>query len=208
MTAGNIPYRNLVQAQGDDYRVRLDLSAVPKLYAYPFFFSARLYSNYALVTIKEKDKQLNVKVEFLVIQPEQFESLKDEKDRFVSIATKEGKIRLAFLPQNKDYILHALYPDKYKTKTDTLFSVGRNSKVNTRLKSEALLGGKEMRYRILSREQVEQLAESVGEDRFAVFSKNAQGENLNGQYNVVFKEDDTAEIESALQNPKTTKRKL
>ena len=244
MTAGNIPYRNLVQAQGDDYRVRLDLSAVPKLYAYPFFFSARLYSNYALVTIKEKDKellqqaldiedisiiekhnrhytpvaeynelkkraaQLKVKVEFLVIQPEQFESLKDEKDRFVSIATKEGKIRLAFLPQNKDYILHALYPDKYKTKTDTLFSVGRNSKVNTRLKSEALLGGKEMRYRILSREQVEQLAESVGEDRFAVFSKNAQGENLNGQYNVVFKEDDTAEIESALQNPKTTKRKI
>ena len=244
MTAGNIPYRNLVQAQGDDYRVRLDLSAVPKLYAYPFFFSARLYSNYALVTIKEKDKellqqaldiedisiiekhnrhytpvaeynelkkraaQLNVKVEFLVIQPEQFESLKDEKDRFVSIATKEGKIRLAFLPQNKDYILHALYPDKHKTKTDTLFSVGRNSKVNTRLKSEALLGGKEMRYRILSREQVEQLAESVGEDRFAVFSKNAQGENLNGQYNVVFKEDDTAEIESALQNPKTTKRKI
>ena len=244
MTAGNIPYRNLVQAQGDDFRVRLDLSAVPKLYAYPFFFSARLYSNYALVTIKEKDKellqqaldiedisiiekhnrhytpvaeynelkkraaQLDVKVEFLVIQPEQFESLKDEKDRFVSIATKEGKIRLAFLPQNKDYILHALYPEKKKTKTDTLFSVGRNSKVNTRLKSEALLGGKEMRYRILSREQVEQLAESVGEDRFAVFSKNAQGENLNGQYNVVFKEDDTAEIESALQNPKTTKRKI
>ena len=89
-----------------------------------------------------------------------------------------------------------------------MFSVTRNSKVNTRLKSEALLGGKEMRYRILSREQVEQLAESVGEDRFAVFSKNAQGENLNGQYNVVFKEDDTAEIESALQNPKTTKRKI
>ena len=58
MTAGNISYRNLVQAQGDDFRVRLDLSAVPKLYAYPFFFSARLYSNYALVTIKEKDKEL------------------------------------------------------------------------------------------------------------------------------------------------------
>ena len=244
MTAGNIPYRNLVQAQGDNFRVKLDLSAVPKLYAYPFFFSARLYSSYALVTIKEKDKellqqaldiedisiiekhnrhytplaeyneltkraaQLGVKVEFLVIQPEQFESLKDDKDRFVSISTKDGKIRLAFLPQNKDYILHALYPDKYKTETDILFSVGRNSKVNTRLKSEALLGGKKMRYRVLSREQVEQLAESVGEDRFAVFSKNAQGENLNGQYNVVFKEDDTAEIESALQKPKATKRKI
>jgi len=241
---GNIPYKNLIHAQGENYRVKLGLSAIPKLYAYPFFFSVRIFSNYAVVTVKEKDKQLlqkaleiederiiekhnqhytpladykelkkradtlGVKVEFIVIQPKELERLENEKDRFVSIATKEGKIRLAFLPQNKDYILHALYPDKYKTKTDTLFSVGRNSKVNTRLKSEALLGGKEMRYRILSREQVEQLAESVGEDRFAVFSKNAQGENLNGQYNVVFKEDDTAEIESALQNPKTTKRKI
>ena len=243
ITAGNIPYRNLVQAQGDNFRVKLDLSAVPKLYAYPFFFSAKIYSDYAVVTIKEKDKklleqalsveneqvlekhnyhyttlseynelkkraeQLGVKVEYLVIQKYELEKLQNEKDRFIALPTKDGKIRLAFLQQNKDFILHTLYPDRYKSKGD-IFSVSRNSKVNTRLKSEALLGGKEMRYRILSREQVEQLAESVGEDRFAVFSKNAQGENLNGQYNVVFKEDDTAEIESALQNPKTTKRKI
>ena len=84
----------------------------------------------------------------------------------------------------------------------------QHQKVNTRLKSEALLGGKQIRYRILSKEEVEHLAESLGEDRFAVFSKNAQGENLNGQYNVVFKEDDTEEIETALKNPKTTKRKI
>ena len=71
-----------------------------------------------------------------------------------------------------------------------------------------MLGGKKIRYRTLTREQVEQLAESVGEDKFAVFSKNAQGKNLHGQYNVVFKEDDEKIIESALQNPKTTKRKI
>jgi hypothetical protein len=157
--------------------------------------------------LKKRAEQLGVKVEYLVIQKYELEKLQNEKDRFIALPTKDGKIRLAFLQQNKDFILHTLYPDRYKSKGD-IFSVSRNSKVNTRLKSEALLGGKEMRYRILSREQVEQLAESVGEDRFAVFSKNAQGENLNSQYNVVFKEDDTAEIESALQNPKTTKRKL
>jgi len=241
---GNIPYRKLIHAQGENCRVKLGLSAIPKLYAYPFFFSVRIFSNYAVVTVKEKDKQLlqkaleieneqiiekhnryytpiadykelkkraeqiGVKLDFLMIQPAELEKLQNEKDRFVAISTKEGKVRLAFLPQNKDYILHSLYPDKYKSETDILFSVGRNSKVNTRLKSEALLGGKQIRYRILSKEEVEQLAESIGEDRFAVFSKNAQGENLNGQYNVVFKEDDTEEIETALKNPRTTKRKI
>ena len=128
---GNILYRDLINAQGENFRIKLSLSAVPKLYAYPFFFSAKLYSNYALVTIKERDKdlflqllekgneavikkhneqytpmadyqelkkraaQLGVKVEFLMIQPEQLERLNDEKDRFVAIPTTEGKIRLA-----------------------------------------------------------------------------------------------------------------
>ena len=212
---------------------------------YTFFFSARLYSGYALVTIKERDKnlflqilekgnetvinqqnkhytpmadyqalkkraaQLGVKVEFLMVQPEQLERLNDEKDRFVAIPTKEGKIRLAFLPQNKDFILHSLYPDKYKSETDILFSVGRNQKVNTRLKSEALLGGQKMRYRTLTREQVEQLAEQTeGQELFAVFDKKANGESLNGQYNIAFKEDDQQKIEEALKKPRTTKRKI
>ena len=243
--AGNILYRDLINAQGENFRIKLSLSAVPKLYAYPFFFSARLYSGYALVTIKERDKnlflqilekgnetvinqqnkhytpmadyqalkkraeQLGVKVEFLMIQPEQLERLNDEKDRFVALPTKEGKIRLAFLPQNKDFILHSLYPDKYKSETDILFSVGRNQKVNTRLKSEALLGGQKMRYRTLTREQVEQLAEQTeGQELFAVFDKKANGESLNGQYNIAFKEEDQQKIEEALQNPRTTKRKI
>ena len=49
---------------------------------------------------------------------------------------------------------------------------------------------------------MKQLAENVGEDKFAVFSKNAKGENLNGQYNIAFNEDDTEKVENALQNPK------
>ena len=234
---GNIPYRNLIHAQGENYRVKLELSAIPKLYAYPFFFSVKIFSSYAVVTIKEKDKQLlqkaldfenekiidennrnytaladynelkkraefmGVKPEFLMIEPSELEKLNDEKDRFVALSAKDGKIRLAFLPQNKNYILHALYPDKYESEED-IFSVSRNSKVNTKLKSEALLHGKQMRYRVLTKEQVKQLAENVGEDKFAVFSKNAKGENLNGQYNIAFNEDDTEKVESALQNPK------
>lgn len=239
-TAGNIPYKNLIESQGENYRVRLALSAVPKLYAYPFFFSAKLYKDYALVTIKEKDKkllqtalevediqvlekhnkhytplsdyyelkaraeQLGVKVEFLNIQKEQLSKLDDEKDRFVAIETKDGKIRLAFLPQNKDYILHTLYPEKYKD--SNLFSVVRNSKVNTRLRSEALLAGQKMRYRVLTKSQVEQLAASGNDELFAVFNKNAKGESLGESYNIAFKESDEQKINEALSH--TNKRKL
>lgn len=243
-TAGNIPYRNLVSAHGENYRVRLALSAVPKLYAYPFFFSARLYKDYALVTIKKKDKQIlqkalelederiienhnnhytpmaeytelkkraaqiGVKVEFLMLhQPEQLEKLRDEKERFVAITTKDGKIRLAFLPQNKNYILHALYPDRYKN-NNNLFSVGRNSKVNTNLKKEAMLGGQVMRYRELSKEEVEKIYRlSDDKELFAVFNKNAKGESLNGKYQIAYKSGDEDKINEALEE-KTPKRKI
>ena len=240
-TAGNIPYKNLIESQGENYRVRLALSAVPKLYAYPFFFSAKLYKDYALVTIKEKDKkllqtalevediqvlekhnkhytplknyfelkaraeQLGVKLEFRLIQKEQLSKLEDEKDRFVVIETKDGKIRLAFLPQNKNYILHTLYPEKYKG--SNLFSVVRNSRVNKRLKSEALLEGQKMRIRVLTKEQVEKLAESGNEELFAVFNKNANGQSLGeNSYNIAFKESDGQKIDEALNS--TTKRKI
>lgn len=238
-TAGNIPYKNLIESQGENYRVRLALSAVPKLYAYPFFFSAKLYK-YALVTIKEKDKKLlqtalevediqvlekhnkhytplndyyelkaraekfGVKVEFLNIQKEQLNKLDDEKDRFVAIETKDGKICLAFLPQNKNYILHTLYPEKYKD--SNLFSVVRNSKVNTRLRNEVLLAGQKMRYRVLTKSQVEQLAASGNDELFAVFNKNVNGESLGENYQIAFKESDEQKIDEALS--RKNKRKL
>ena len=128
-----------------------------------------------------------------------------EKDRFVAMPTKDGKIRLAFLPQNKNFILHALYPDKHPSPTDFLFSVGRNAKVNTRLKAEALLGGQKLLYRTLTREQVEQLAaDTQGQELFAVFDKKTDGQNSNGQYNIAFKESDTEKIEQALKNEQKT----
>ncbi len=237
--AGNILYRDLVNSQGNNLRVRLSLSAVPKLYAYPFFFSARLYSDYALVTIKKRDKELfkkilesaneavikkhndyytpkadyqtlkeraahlGVKVEFLIIQSEQLANLNNEKDRYVPMPAKDGKIRLAFLPQNKDYILHALYPDQYKSKEDTLFSVARKSRVNTRIKSETLLRGKKLCYRTLTRVQVEQIAADIPEkDNFAVFGRKTEGENHADTYNIAFKEEDTENIEKVLRKPK------
>ena len=237
LIAGNIPYKNLISAQGENYRVKLALSAVPKLYAYPFFFSAKLYNGYALVTVQAKDKQLlqkalevedihllerhnkrytsladydnlkqiakqlGVKPEFLIIEKEQLAKLNEEKDRFVSLPTKDGKIRLSFLPQNKEYIFNLLYPEKKQDKED-VFSVSRNSKVNTRLKSEALLGGQKMRYRTLTKNQVEQLySEQDTKELFAAFNKNTK------DYNVAFKECDEEKIDIVLSGKNTVKRK-
>lgn len=59
-----------------------------------------------------------------------------------------------------------------------------------------------MKYRTSSKEQVEQLAGSVGEDKFAVFSKNTDGKDQEGQYNIAFKEDNQSKIDTALRRKK------
>ena len=230
---GNIPYSRLIYSQGENCVLRFEFSGIPKLYACPIFFSAKLYNDHAMVTIKERDKKLllevlklkdeaiierhtkrylpdvkydemkkrakflGVEVEFLVIDEKDIDKLTKEKDRYVAFAPENGKIKLAFLPQNKDYVLHCLYPDKYQSESDDLFSVTRNSKVNTRLKSEAALGGKQMRYRTLTRTEVEELHKQTGgQEMFAVFSKSESGQEE--QYNVAFKEDDEQKIDTIL----------
>ena len=78
-----------------------------------------------------------------------------------------------------------------------MFSVVRNAKVNTRLKSEALLQNKKMRYRTLTRVEVEELHKKTdGQEMFAVFSKSENGQEE--KYNVAFKEDDEKRIESII----------
>ena len=230
---GNIPYYRLIHSQGENCVIRFDLSAIPKLYACPIFFSAKLYNDHAMVTIKERDKKLllevlklkdeaiierhtkrylpdvkydemkkrakylGVQVEFLMIDEKEIDKLTKEKDRYVAFPPENGKVKLAFLPQNKDYVLHCLYPDKHQSESDDLFSVTRNSKVNTRLKSEALLDGKQMRYRTLTRVEVEELhKQSGGQEMFAVFSKGENGQEE--QYNVAYKEDDEKKIENII----------
>ena len=230
---GNIPYSRLIHSQGENCVLRFELSGIPKLYACPIFFSAKLYNDHAMVTIKERDKKLlietlklkdeaiierhtkrylpdvkydemkkraeylGVEVEFLMIDEKDIDKLTKEKDRYVAFAPENGKIKLAFLPQNKDYVLHCLYPDKHQSESDDLFSVTRNSKVNTRLKSEAALGGKQMRYRTLTRTEVEELHKQSGsQEMFAVFSKSENGQEE--KYNVAFKEDDEKKIDTIL----------
>ncbi len=230
---GNIPYSRMIHSQGENCVIRFDLSAIPKLYACPIFFSAKLYNDHAMVTIKERGRKLlvealklkdeevidrhtkrylpyakyeemkkraeflGVKVEFLVIDEKDIDKLTKEKDRYVAFAPEDGKIKLAFLPQNKDYVLHCLYSDKHQSEGDDLFSVTRNSKVNTRLKSEALLNGKQMRYRTLTRVEVEELHKQTGgQEMFAVFSKSENGQEE--KYNVAYKEDDEKRIESII----------
>ena len=185
-TAGNIPYQRLISSQGENYFVKLALSAVPKLYTYGFFFSVRIYKDYAMVTVKERDKyilqkalrvddikilerhnklhkpysdyeqmkkkakQLKSKIEYLLIEPKQLELLKNETDRFVKFRANE-KIRLVFLEENKDFILHALYPDKYPNKNNILGTP--NAKVQTKRKTDWFLL-KSYSYRTITQDKV------------------------------------------------------
>ena len=65
------------------------------------------------------------------------------------------------------------------------------------MKSEVLLNGKQMRYRTLTRVEVEELHKQTGgQDMFAVFSKSENGQEE--QYNVAYKEDDEKKIESII----------
>ena len=65
------------------------------------------------------------------------------------------------------------------------------------MKSEALLNGKQMRYRTLTRVEVEELHKQTGgQDMFAVFSKGEDGQEE--KYNVAFKEDDEQKIDTIL----------
>ena len=184
--AGNIPYKRLISAQGDNYRVRLNLSAIPKLYTGRFFFSARIYNKAAVVTIKEKDKyllldilnvddinilnqhnrgykisfgymelkkkaeQLNSKVEFLIIKHKEWEKVKSEKDRFVAETQEDGRIKLSFLTENKDFILHALYPEKQPDRNN--ISGTPNARVQTKFKKSWLLS-KSYSYRTIRQDK-------------------------------------------------------
>lgn len=59
--------------------------------------------------LKQIAGQLDVKPEFLIIDKNQLTKLNVKKDMFVP--TKDDKIRLVFLPQNKNYIFNLLYPE-------------------------------------------------------------------------------------------------
>lgn len=245
-TAGNISYKDLLAATGENFRLKISLSSLPVLYSCPFFFSAQLHSDHAVITVKAKDRKilqqalkladdklveennrrltekanylelkteaenLGVHLEFLSITPEQLSLLQSEHAH-IAYNTKKGKINISFLSVQKDYILHLLYPEKYKK--DELFSVQRNSKVNTQIKAEALLSGQKIRYRILSKEQIEDIQKQTnGEVLFSVFKSRKKqdgsvenfGEN---QYNISFKESDEQTINEVINKQKRNERR-
>ena len=206
-TAGNIPYKTLISAQGENCRMYVALEMIPRLYAYGFFFSAKLYKDYAIVTVKEIDKtllqkamnasdevleehnsyfkeqsdyadlkkrakQLGSKIEYLVIKPAQLKKLANETDRFVKFEDN-GKIRIAFLEENKDFILHALYPDKHPDKNNILGTP--NAKVQTKRKTDWFLL-KSYSYRTITQDKVNKSEKKPSEPSVTV-SQPERAEN-------------------------------
>lgn len=235
--AGNISYKDLIAAQGENFKIKVKLSTLPALYSCGFFFSAYIRNDSAIVTIKAKDKsalqkilgvedkeknnqnsqmlinrenyfelkaeaeKLGVKLEYIMISKEQFEFLQSQHIRFAYQNSKDGKINISFLPASKDYILRLLYPEKFK---DNLFSVKRNSKVNTQIKAEALLSGQKIRYRVLSKQQIEDIQKQTnGEVLFSVFKNRKKQDGVvddygENRYNIVYRESDEQIIDNIL----------
>ena len=102
--------------------------------------------------MKKRAEYLGSKIEYIMIEPEQLELLKNETDRFIKSHVGE-KIRLVFLEENKDFILHALYPDKHPDKNNILGTP--NAKVQTKLKKDIFL-------------QQSYLHRSVTQDNFSI----------------------------------------
>lgn len=224
-TIGNISYRRLSAAQGENYRIIVNADLLPKLFNQPIFYCALINTGKgtATLTIKEKDRQLlskilgvsdvsaldkqnlwiknrdtyqkiksaaaekNVKVEYLIISPEQLHEL---QENYIEVAyfKKDDKYNIAFDADNKKRISSILYPQKQQ---ETEFQ--KNNRINNELKKQSALSGEKLRYKLISKEQLLLLQKSA-DINYAYFYKKDKE-----KYNVVYLESDTDKVNKAIQ---------
>lgn len=224
-TVGNISYKKISQVQGENFRLIINADLLPKLFNQPIFYNALLDTNKgtAILTIKEKDKELlskifgvadisildeqnkriknkdayqkikksaaekNVKVEYLVITPEQLHEL---QENYIEVAyfKKDDKYNIAFNPGNKQRINDLLYP---RAEKETEYH--KNNCINNDLKKQSALTGEKLRYKLVSEEQLNQLQKS-SDIKYACFYKKDKE-----KYNIVYLEGDNDKVNKALQ---------
>lgn len=134
-------------------------------------------------------KKNNLKLSYLLVSPEQAESLREHCILFASYK-KDDKLNIAFAPEDKEKVLNVLYPNREdkKVNKDTFFK--RNAVVNRKLKEKSEKTGEKLCYKIVLSNQYKLLRNTTLE--FAVFRTDE------GKYNVVFLESQKAAIEKAL----------
>ncbi len=130
----------------------------------------------------------NIKIEYLVITPEQLQQL---QDNYMTVAyfKKEDKFNIAFSPKDKQRIQSILFPQKEKTETE----YQKNYRINNEIKSQSALSGEKLRYKLISEEQLHQL-QKAEDIKYAAFYKKDKE-----KYNIVYLDSDNQKINKALE---------
>lgn len=134
-------------------------------------------------------KRKNPKLSYLLVTPEQAESLKEHCVLFASYK-KGDKINIAFSPEDKERVLNVLYPNREDKKVNKETFFKRNTVINRKLKEKSAETGEKLCYKIVLSNQYKLLRNTTLE--FAVFRTDQ------GKYNVVFLESQKSAIEKAL----------
>lgn len=134
-------------------------------------------------------KRKNPKLSYLLVTPEQAESLKEHCVLFASYK-KGDKINIAFSPEDKERVLNVLYPNREDKKVNKETFFKRNTVINRKLKEKSAETGEKLCYKIVLSNQYKLLRNTTLE--FAVFRTDQ------GKYNVVFLESQKDAIEKAL----------
>ena len=134
-------------------------------------------------------KRKNPKLSYLLVTPEQAESLKEHCVLFASYK-KGDKINIAFSPEDKERVLNVLYPNREDKKVNKETFFKRNTVINRKLKEKSAETGEKLCYKIVLSNQYKLLRNTTLE--FAVFRTDQ------GKYNVVFLESQKAAKEKAL----------
>ena len=232
-TVGNISYKALTSAQGANFRVKVSPANVAELFNCPFFFSAKVSSDSAIVTVKEKDKmllatalglngselidshneQLTNKMNYARIKEEakrrgvKPEYLVIDRDKLKIL--KEKFIDLAYFEKENGKISIAFLPSSKKRIFDLLFDKKKIKKHDEELARNTEIN-KELK-----------AIEALGRDvrRFKVIDetelpllhklpnniKFAYFRKKNGKINIVYLKSQQSEIEQALKAQKEKK---
>lgn len=142
--------------------------------------------------IKSRAVKNNSKVQYLVVTPEQLKML---QAKYVELAyfKKGDKFNIAFLSENKNRINEILFLQKKETPFQ------KNNRINKELKNISALTGDKLRYKLLTKQQLDNLKQT--DIRFAVFYKKE-----NQKYNVVYLDSDSEQVKKATQKENQNKK--
>lgn len=219
MYCGNIKFGQFREMQGKDITINISVDKLLKLVGAPVFYAAKINSKTETATVTFKECNMPLFAEKLgleesvirnqseaisnskmyreiktvaataqqkpiyrIVTPEQLEVLKAENLK-VAYFSKDDKFNIAYLADDAALIETHLAKHKPESEFD------RNRRINRELKAKAAKSGQDLRYKLITAEQLKKLKETNVE--FACFEKD-------GKYNIAYLSDDERNVAKAI----------